>query len=419
MATPNATPDATPDSENVTEAVTEAATEAAEAAAGFYVRVRDELWRSVAETFNVFSGQEVGTAAAFADLLTKLIVSTLIILIVLGFYWVLRRFLRLIIDRFRLPSDVVSPLVTALRYTAILIAVLGVLSQFGVGAELLASTAIGALLAFAFYLGWLVSSKLLTRTMNARGLDRSLEQLVRNILGVVVISFGLVTVLSQFGINVISVITTLGVVGIAVGFAAQDTLANFISGITLLIERPFRIGDWVKLSGETGRVTEITLRTTRLVTRDNTMLSLPNATVASGDIVNLSAGGPLRVKVPVGIAYKESAKAAREVMLPILKSHDQVLKGGLRAPQVWLSDLGDSSVNLVLLYWIAPIHIATQPKISAEILEACKEALDEVGIEIPFPHLQLFIDEAKGLGPVLEPLYKREAIEDRKAKVEN
>ena len=410
-----ASPDATPPNENVTETVTEAA----EAAAGFYVRVRDELWRSIAETFNVFSGQEVGTAAAFADLLTKLIVSTLIILIVLGLYWMLRRFLRLIIARFRLPSDVVNPLVTALRYTAILIAVLGVLSQFGVGADLLTSTAVGALLAFAFYLGWLVSSKLLARTMNARGLDRSLEQLVRNILGVVVISFGIVTVLSQFGINVISVITTLGVVGIAVGFAAQDTLANFISGITLLIERPFRIGDWVRLSGETGRVTEITLRTTRLVTRDNTMLSLPNATVSSGDIVNLSAGGPLRVKIPIGIAYKESAKAAREVMLPVLKDHAQVLKGGLRAPQIWLNDLGDSSVNLTLLYWIAPIHIATQPKISAELLEACKEALDEANIEIPFPHMQLFIDEAKGLRPVLEPLYRQETIENQIPTVEN
>ena len=315
MAAANSTPDATPGNDTVTDTVAEAAetvTEAAEAAAGFYVRVRDELWRSIAETFNVFSGQEVGTAAAFADLLTKLIVSALIICIVLGLYWVLRRFLRLVIDRFRLPSDVVNPLVTALRYTSILIAVLGVLSQFGVGAELLTSTAVGALLAFAFYLGWLISSKLLARTMNARGLDRSLEQLVRNILGVVVISFGLVTVLSQFGINVISVITTLGVVGIAVGFAAQDTLANFISGITLLIERPFRIGDWVQLNGETGRVTEITLRTTRLVTRDNTMLSLPNATVASGDIVNLSAGGPLRVKIPRSASLTRSRRRRLE-----------------------------------------------------------------------------------------------------------
>ena len=411
MASSNPTPNA----DNVTETVTEAAG----AAAGFYVRVRDELWRSIGETFNVFSAREVTTAAAFADLLTKLIVSTLIILIVLGLYWVLRRFLRLVIDRFKLSNDVVRPLVTALRYTAFLIAVLGVLSQFGVEGNLLSSTAIGALLAFVFYLGWLISNKLLTRTMDARGLDRSLEQLVRNILGVVIISFGLVTVLSQFGINVISVITTLGVVGIAVGFAAQDTLANFISGITLLIERPFRIGDWVNLSGETGRVTEITLRTTRLVTRDNTMLSLPNATVASGDIVNLSAGGPLRVKIPVGIAYKESAKAAREVMLPVLKDHAQVLKGGLRAPQIWLNDLGDSSVNLSILYWIAPIHIATQPKISAELLEACKEALDEANIEIPFPHVQLFIDEAKGLTPVLEPLYRQGTIENQISNIEN
>ena len=108
----------------------------------------------------------------------------------------------------------------------------------------------------------------------------------------------------------------------------------------------------------------------------------------------------------LGIAYKESAREAREVLLPVLKSHDKVLESSARSPQILLEELADSSVNLTLIYWIAPGDIATQPKISAEILEASKEALDRADIEIPFPHLQLFIDEAKGLESVLRPFSK-------------
>jgi len=378
-------------------------------ATSFILGVRDELLRSLGETFGVFSQQEVTATSVFADLLTKVVVALIIILAVVGVYRVVRRLLRLVLERFTLPEDIVSPIVTALRYTAMLIATLGVLTQFGVRGELLGNVGIAAILAFAFYLAWLISSKLLGRALQTRGLDRSLEQLVRNVLAVVLITFGMTTVLSQFGINVLSVITTLGVVGIAVGFAAQETLSNFIAGITLLIERPFRIGEWVEINGKTGRVEEITLRTTRLVTRNNVTVSIPNAAVASGDITNLSAGGPLRVQIPVGIAYKESAKAARDVMLPVLETHEKVMKSPGRTPQIWLKDLGDSSVNLSLLYWIAPSDIATQPKISAEVLEACKEALDTAGIEIPFPHLQLFIDDAKGLTPVMRPFFEKSA----------
>lgn len=379
------------------------------AATSFILGVRDELLRSLGETFGVFSQQEATAPAAFADLLTKIIVSVIIVAAVLVLYRFIRRLLRLVLERFKLPEDISVPIITALRYTAMLIATLGVLTQFGVRGELLGNVGVAAILAFGFYLAWLVSSKLLGRALQTRGLDRSLEQLVRNVLAVVLITFGMTTVLSQFGVNVLSVITTLGVVGIAVGFAAQETLSNFIAGITLLVERPFRIGDWVEINGQTGRVEEITLRTTRLVTRSNITVSIPNASVASSDITNLSAGGPLRVETAVGIAYKESAKAARDVMTPILEAHESVLQSPGRKPQIWLKDLGDSSVNLVLLYWVSPANIATQPKISAEILEQCKEALDAAGIEIPFPHLQLFIDDAKGLAPVMRPFLERSA----------
>ena len=215
----------------------------------------------------------------------------------------------------------------------------------------------------------------------------------------------LLVILAQF--DVVSIVAGLGIVGIAVGFAAQSTLSNFIAGITLLIERPFRIGDWVTINGQDGKVVKIALRTTWLRTRDNIFTMIPNDSVASSDIINYSAEGATRLNIPVGIAYKESAKAAREVIMPVLRAHPEALQSAGMEPRVLMESLGDSSVNLKAQVWITPDNLDVQPRIMAEILEQIKEALDAAGIEIPFPHLQLFIDDAKGLKPVVEPLYPK------------
>jgi small-conductance mechanosensitive channel len=371
----------------------------------FFQNVLAELNRSLRETFGIFGRGPEDISASFARILTQLLVALLIILLFSTAYWLLKRVVRGVTRRSKVLANLTRPLLTGLRYVMVLLTSLAVLSQFGLSPALLAQIGIAALFAFAFYLTWVVTNRLMTNTLRMRGFDRSLEQLLRNLLAVLIVAFGAVTVLNQVGINVLSVITALGVVGIAVGFAAQETIANFISGITLLIERPFRIGDWVVIGDIDGRVEEITLRTTRIVTLDNSSVAIPNASVASSMITDFSAGGPLRVTIPVGIAYKESVKAARAVILPILENHSKVLKAPTRQPAVMMRELGDSSVNLWVLYWIAPEDIPLRQRLSSELLESIKEALDAAGIEIPFPHLQLFIDDAEGLKPVLEPLY--------------
>ena len=372
---------------------------------GFFVRLFSELRRSLLETVGLFNQGDDRLTGMLAGFLTQVIVSLLLLLLFWGAYWLLSRALRAIVARSRISQEAVSPLRMALRYALSLLALLSVMSQFGISQYVTTNVAQGALIAFVFYIGWLVLNRLLTNTAKRYRLDGSIEQLLRNVVSVVLMAFGVAAVLAQFGIQILSVIAGLGIVGIAVGFAAQETLSNFIAGVTLLVERPFRIGDWVEINGQTGKVREITLRTTRLRSRDNVVMAIPNASVASSDIVNYSAGGPLRVRIPVGIAYKESAKRAREVMLPVVRANEMIMTRLGLGPTVLMSELGDSSVNLDIFYWIEPDHIDVQPRISAEILEACKEALDDAGIEIPFPHLQLFIDEAKGLKPLVEPLY--------------
>lgn len=371
----------------------------------FFSRLLPELWRSLREAFGFFSSGDDEVASVLAQFLTQLIVSLLIVVIFVSVYWLLRATLRRFFVRLRIRRDISRPLLMGLRYMTALLAILAVMSQFAISAETSTNVAQAAMIAFLFYVGWLVGNRVLLNAAKRYELDPSIEQLLRNMVSVVFIAFGFAAVMAQFGVQILSVVAGLGIVGIAVGFAAQDTLSNFISGITLLIERPFRIGDWVEINGQVGKVKEITLRTTRLRTRDNVMNSIPNASVSSSAITNFSAGGPLRVRIPVGIAYKESAREAREVMLPIVKAHERVMTRLGLGPSILMEELADSSVNLTIFYWIEPDHIDVQPRISAEILESCKEALDAAGIEIPFPHLQLFIDEAKGLKGMMEPFY--------------
>ena len=368
----------------------------------FFSRLLNELWRSLEETFGLFDS-EATTTSVLTNALNQLLVSALLIIIFIGVYIALRAGLRFILKRTNLSSSITGPITVALRYTMIVLAALAIMSQFGVSNQLSGNAARAAVVAFLFYLAWIIAQKLLGNVLGRYSLDQSILQLLRNVVSVVLVAFGVAAVLSQVGVDIVAAVGALGIAGIAVGFAAQDTLSNFISGITLLVERPFRIGDWVEINGQVGKVKEITLRNTLLVTRDNIVTSIPNASVGSSDIINFSAGGPLRINVPIGIAYKESTKHARKVIMPILNADERVMR--LPAPSVRLVELGDSSVNLMMVYWIEPSNIAIEPKISSDILEASKEALDEAGIEIPFPHLQLFIDGANGLKPVMEPLY--------------
>lgn len=371
----------------------------------FLSQLIDALRKSLDDTFSVFGTNEEALENLVAVGVTQLLVSLILITIFLSAYLVVRKALSALISRFKWGAQLQGPLVIGLRYMFFLLTALAIMAQLGVQPELLAAAARAAIIALLFYLAWALVTRVLLTLLERYELDRSIEQLLRNVVSVVIVAIGIVTVLSQFGVDILAVVAGLGIVGLAVGFAAQSTLSNFIAGITLLIERPFRIGDWVRINDQEGKVMRIALRTTWLRTRDNIFTMIPNDSVASADIINYSTEGPVRIRIPVGIAYKESIKAAREVIMPVLEAHERVLDEEGMQPRVVATELGDSSVNLVVLYWVSPENFDVQPGISAQLLEGIKEALDAAGIEIPFPHLQLFIDDAKGLKPVLQPLY--------------
>lgn len=253
----------------------------------------------------------------------------------------------------------------------------------------------GYLLLLLLYVGWGGLERLIHLQTRRWSLDASLELLLRNGLRTVWVLIGLYLVFGQFGVNLLPILGGLGVAGIALGFAAQDILANLISGVTLLLDRPFRIGDWIRVNDHEGQVTGLTLRTTRIRTRDNEFVSIPNKEVAGDVVVNLTQGGPLRLNIPIGIAYKENVEEARTALLALLTTHPKIMQE--RPPLVLVKALSASSVDLIMRFWVSEADIAGYPVIGMQVSEQAKAALQDAGIEIPFPHLQLHIDGASGL----------------------
>lgn len=245
---------------------------------------------------------------------------------------------------------------------------------------------------FAFWLLFAVTRGPLKAVLERAGLHGTLvRMIVDNVYRFAVFIFGLVMAADQVGINVGAALAGLGVAGIAVGFAAQDTLANIIAGFLIFLDRPFSVGEWVHVAGQYGQVSSITMRTTRIRTNNNTYVVIPNKKIIDEVLVNHSKHGETRVAVPVGIAYKEHVPSAREVILNAIREIDGVLQQPL--PDVVVTELGGSSVNLDVRVWIG--DAGRERPVYFQVMETSKLALDAAGIEIPYPHLQLFVENVE------------------------
>lgn len=244
----------------------------------------------------------------------------------------------------------------------------------------------------AFWLIYRVSRPGLRAALHKADFHEALIHLmVDNLYRYAIMIVSLVMAADQLGINVGAALAGLGVAGIALGFAAQDSVANVISGIMIFWDKPFIVGDWIRTEGNCGKVTEITLRSTRIRTNRNTYVVIPNKSVIDAVLENYSKHGELRIDVPIGIAYKEDIRQAREVLLEAVRKIPGVM--AQPQPDVVVESLGDSSVNLLVRAWIETAD-EMQPK-TFVVVEASKLALDAAGIQIPYPHLQLFVDDVE------------------------
>lgn len=225
--------------------------------------------------------------------------------------------------------------------------------------------------------------------------QKTTEPLLRNAFSVVLLLVGIYGILLAWDINVTGLVASAGIVGLALGFAAQDTLANLFAGVAILTDRPYRIGDYIILdSGERGRVTHIGLRSTRLLTRDDVEVSIPNGVMGAAKIVNEATGVPnqYRIRVSVGVSYGSDIDQVMEVLLDLGRKHGKVLDRP--EPRVRFRAFGDSSLDFDLLCWIA--RPAERGLVVHELNCEVYKRFAEEGITIPFPQRDLYLKEMPG-----------------------
>lgn len=249
------------------------------------------------------------------------------------------------------------------------------------------------ILLFLFWLANKILQKMISSALTRIKVETQSINLLLRAAKAGIFIFAALTVADQLQINIKSLLAGVGVMGLALSFAAQDTVGNMISGIVIIIDRPFKEGDWVVVGSMHATVTSIRLRTTVFTTFDNETVVVPNKQISQERVINYTMTPNIRVKIPIGIAYKEKISQARAVLLDTIKGDTRILSDP--PPVVIVNELGDSSVNLQLRFWIE--NASAQYAFFWEYTEKCKDALDRAGIEIPFPHLQLFVEKTKGI----------------------
>ncbi len=209
---------------------------------------------------------------------------------------------------------------------------------------------------------------------------------------ILLIGLGSYILLIIWGINPTAWLASAGVIGIAVGFAAKDTLANLFSGFFIIADTPYKVGDFVNLdSGERGMVTHVGMRSTRLLTRDDVEITIPNNVIGNAKIINESSGRweKSRIRIKVGAAYGSDAKQVTEVLMQVANNHKEVIREP--AARVRFRAFGASSLDFELLVWIA--QPVLRGRISHELHLMVYDAFNEAGIEIPYNKQDLYIKE--------------------------
>jgi len=249
---------------------------------------------------------------------------------------------------------------------------------------------------FLFFIFWLIYRmlrKILLGSLAAAGMDPSIREMLGSILRYSILGFGLVIAGNQVGIQIAALLTGVSIIGLAMGFAAQETLQNFIAGIVIFWDKPFKIGDWIEVDGSLGQVKRVTFRSTRLQNLDGDIVVFPNTYMLSTKVINKSFNITTRCNVLIGIAYKESIERARGVLLALVKKDKRIETRP--EPEVVVKNLNASSVDLQLHFWIKEERY--EDAMQYEYLEKAKEALDEAKIEIPFPHVQVVLEQSPAI----------------------
>jgi small conductance mechanosensitive channel len=286
----------------------------------------------------------------------------------------------------------------------------GVVADFlidNVGLDAPLAGAIGSAVTFVvsfvalYALGRIVVSPLVGRVLTSRDLDEHARKPLRKLTNFFIAfgALGIAFAFADYGNILTSIATVAAAATLAIGFAMQDVLKNFVAGIFIYTDKPFRIGDWIEWDDYAGVVEDISLRVSRVRTFDNELLTVPNSNLTDGVIKNPVAKEQLRMKFVFGIGYEDDIDEATEIILEEARDHPGILDEP--EPSVRLTELADSYVGLQSRFWISNPSRADFVKVQGEYVTRVKQRFDDAGINIPYPqrdiHGGIELDNVEGL----------------------
>ena len=261
-----------------------------------------------------------------------------------------------------------------------------------VGLELSIANPLGSAITFVvafivlYLAGKAIVQPLVGRVMRRRGLDEHARTPIRKATGFVIgfVALAVAFRIAGYGDILTSLATIAAAATLAIGFALQDVIKNFVAGVFIYTDKPFRIGDWIEWDGNSGIVEDISLRVSRVRTFDNELLTVPNANLTDGVIKNPVAKEQLRLQFLFGIGYDDDIDKATDIIIEEAEKHEHILEDP--APSVRLTELGDSSVGLKSRVWISNPARSDFVKTKGEYVKAVKQRFDEEDINIPYPN---------------------------------
>ncbi|NTV14145.1 MAG: mechanosensitive ion channel family protein [Desulfobulbaceae bacterium] len=242
------------------------------------------------------------------------------------------------------------------------------------------------------FFNWLVGQKLASQSDQDK-IGRDVFVLLKNLIRVVIIAAGLLWLLAIWKVDLTPLFASAGIAGVALALAAKDTLANFFGGVSVFMDKAYQLGDYIILdSGDRGEVMEIGIRSTRIKTSDDVLITIPNSLIANAKIINESAPLPrFRIRVPLGVAYASDLEQVEQVLLQVAAANPNVAPEP--EPRVRYRSFGDSAINLELLCWVE--NPAQKGLEIHNLIKAVHRACAENRITIPFPQREVRFREAK------------------------
>jgi small-conductance mechanosensitive channel len=237
-----------------------------------------------------------------------------------------------------------------------------------------------------------ISNYLIERSIKNKGGDMHAVVTSKKISAYVIYSLTLVVIMGIFGLPLTALASAVGLIGLGVSFALKDMIANFISGLMILINRPFKIGDQITVGGESGTVKDIQIRATAVKTYDGRKVIVPNSTLYNDTVINNTAYDERRFEVVVGVGYDDDIEEAKELAIETLEEAEGV--DAEPEPQVLVNELGGSSVDMKLRGWTKPSK-ANMVKSASEVTQIVKEKYDEAGIDIPYPIRTVYMNDGE------------------------